>query len=302
MFYLKEAQVIEDVLADLSQSTILWIDTEVADYKTKNPRLSLIQVSAFSEDLTGDRACIFDVLEEPSIVNEFINSIMANTKIEKVFHNASYDLRFLGGTQAKNVTCTLKIAKSIPYYILPVKSHSLKSLVLHLTEFNYISKDEQGSDWGVRPLTDSQLKYAALDTVYLAQVHHKLLQLLENNLNQETIEDLSALEFRYQQIEESWMKLDSEMKDLKERIKNAMKIRKIKETALFKLTSSTRKTIKLNFSDLEELIRRENLKLDLELTLSKENQQVLNKWLEQLPILEELNHYDSLRAKLDDPN
>jgi len=39
---------------------------------------------------------------------------MLNPAIEKVFHQASYDLKFLGKTKAKNVTCTLEMA--IPYY------------------------------------------------------------------------------------------------------------------------------------------------------------------------------------------
>lgn len=300
MYYLQEPEEIRNILADLAESNVLWLDTEVADYNTKLPRLSLIQISTYSQDLTGARTCIFDVLNQPSIVVEFINTIMVNPQIEKVFHNANYDLQFLGGKEAKNVTCTLKIAKSIPYHKLPVKNYQLKTLTLHLTEFGDVNKEEQGSDWGLRPLSESQLQYAALDTVYLAQVHLKLLELLEQIQKEEKNHTILDLEQRYRTLENQWKLLDSEMQELKEKIKKTMSSQNIKETTLFKLTSSERKTTKVNFTDLAQLVEREKLSLDLQLTLSKDQQKTLGKWLKVLPLQEEITHYDTLRVKGED--
>jgi hypothetical protein len=37
--------------------------------------------------------------------------------------------------------------------------------------------------------------------------------------------------------------------------------------------------------------------LDLQITLSKDNQKTLGKWLKKLPLEEEVTHYNTLRVK-----
>jgi ribonuclease D len=108
MAYFSDPADIRDLIADYAQMKCLWLDTEVADCFTRQPRLSLIQISHVADDLEGDRASILDVLDKSELVAEFVAAIMSNAHIEKVFHNASFDLRYLGGTQAANVTCTLR--------------------------------------------------------------------------------------------------------------------------------------------------------------------------------------------------
>jgi ribonuclease D len=90
--------------------------------------LSLIQLLDDSRDTTGEKVAILDVLEQSEVTELFIKEIMLNPQIEKLFHNANYDLNFLGKNQAKNVRCTLEMAKSIPYYILQLPDLSLKTL------------------------------------------------------------------------------------------------------------------------------------------------------------------------------
>lgn len=111
MPYLTSAREISAIVAEYTNAKTLWIDTEVADYKSRNPRLSLIQVLDNPQDMSGDRVYLLDVLDQPNIIAEFIEKIMINSAIEKVFHNASYDLKLLGNKKAKNITCTLDIAK-----------------------------------------------------------------------------------------------------------------------------------------------------------------------------------------------
>ena len=50
MHYLTDATEIKAQINQLCSSKILWLDTEVADYRTPNPRLSLIQVLANPTD------------------------------------------------------------------------------------------------------------------------------------------------------------------------------------------------------------------------------------------------------------
>ena len=128
-------------------------------------------------DLTGESAYIFDVLGKPDLAVYFINQIMVNSQIEKVFHNAGFDLKYLGKELAQNVTCTLKIARKITKEVLETTNLKLKTLAAELCQFSHVDAEEGTSDWGKRPLTQKQLNYAAMDTVYLAAVHYRLLEI-----------------------------------------------------------------------------------------------------------------------------
>ncbi|NEP43769.1 MAG: ribonuclease D, partial [Okeania sp. SIO2H7] len=128
MFYLRERKDIEEAIALFSTAKILWVDTEVADYKSRQPRLSLIQVLTDGGEIRGDRVYLLDVLDSQENADIFIKKIMTNSQIEKVFHNAKYDVKFLGKKAAKNITCTLEIAKKLPYYLLPLPNLTLKTL------------------------------------------------------------------------------------------------------------------------------------------------------------------------------
>jgi DNA segregation ATPase FtsK/SpoIIIE, S-DNA-T family len=177
MPYLTSASDIQAAIFQLSTHALLWLDTEVADWWTPHPRLSLIQVLAHPHDLSGEFAYVLDVLDRPNLVQLLIDQIMANPNIEKVFHNASYDLRFLGKAQAKKVTCTLKLARGIPKHILATSNCQLKTLAKELCHFTDVDAVQQSSNWSQRPLNHEQLLYARMDTVYLAQVHQYLLRL-----------------------------------------------------------------------------------------------------------------------------
>lgn len=180
MHYLTKFDEISLIISHLTSAKTLWIDTETADWQTSNPRISLIQVLAEPTDLTGEHAYIIDVLDQPELVTCFVNQIMTNPQIQKVFHYAGYDLRFLGKEQARNVTCTWKMAKKLKKKstdIQQLANLKLKTLAEELCNFSNVDKSEQSSDWGRRPLTEKQLQYAKMDTVYLAQVHLRLLAL-----------------------------------------------------------------------------------------------------------------------------
>jgi S-DNA-T family DNA segregation ATPase FtsK/SpoIIIE len=184
MPYLTEAADIRSLITQLASCPILWLDTEVANWNTSSPRLSLIQVLAEPTDLNGDSAYILDVLDQPDLVTYFVNQIMTNSQIEKVFHNASFDVRYLGGKErVKNITCTFKMVNKLTKKnrrnLLKVTNKKLKTLAVELCQFSNVDTEEQQSDWGRRPLSEKQLKYAKMDTVYLAQVHRRLLEIIK---------------------------------------------------------------------------------------------------------------------------
>ncbi len=177
MHYLTEASEIYNQISQLSLSKTLWLDTEIADWNTHYPKLALIQALANPTDLTGEYAYLFDVLDKPDLAEYFINQIMVNPQIEKVFHSAGFDLKYLGKTLAQNVTCTLKLAQKINRKVLQTTNLKLKTLATELCHFSHVDAEEGTSDWGQRPLSQKQLNYAAMDTVYLAAVHRRLLEI-----------------------------------------------------------------------------------------------------------------------------
>ena len=284
MPYLKSADEISSLFAKYTLAETLWIDTEVADYNTRNPKLSLIQILDDCMDLTGESVYILDVLEQPEVVTEFIEKIMMNNAIEKVFHNAKYDLRLLGKKKAKNVTCTLEMAKKIPYHILPLPNYKLKTLAVELCHFQNIDKQQQSSNWGIRPLTEEQVEYAYFDCIILAQVHLRLLELNQkDNFDAATV-DLNSLGARYAELEQQWKLLKSEFEHLQERVKEAMLAQNISETDYFKLNNSERTTTKVPFSELVRFAETQNLDLDFDITLTKDIQNSLGEKIEQLAV------------------
>lgn len=284
MPYLTAAHEISQLVAGYTKATTLWIDTEVADYQSRRPRLSLIQVLDDPQDMSGDRVYLLDVLEQPDVVANFIDQIMVNPSIEKVFHNAIYDLKFLGNKQAQNITCTWEIAKTIPYYLLPLPNYQLQTLATVLCNFNNIDKQEQQSDWGKRPLSETQIDYAYLDCIYLAQVHAKLLELKLKVSPDPATEDLVALGNRYTQLEQQWKLLNSEFEHLQERVKKAMQAQDLAETSYCKLTSYERKIVKVAFTDLARLVETQGINLNFPVTLTQKLQKDLGNKLEQLSV------------------
>ena len=272
MPYLTAANDIKALIAKISQAKILWIDTEIADYKS-NPKLSLIQVLADSTDATGDATFLLDVLDQPELAKDFVNQIMVNPDIEKVLHNASYDIRFLGNDDAQNVTCTLKMARKIPTYILPLPNRQLKTLIETLCGIAYVDKTEQSGDWARRPLTQKQLEYAKMDAVYLVGVHRRLGEILAQCYPEPATENLTALGEKYQEIESHWKLLDVESAEIKERFKAGMMAQKLKDSAYFELSSSI--TMKVDFLTLARLTQTEGIELNFPVTLTKEIQKQL---------------------------
>lgn len=283
MTYLISASAINTLISELSQAKTLWIDTEVADYKTPNPRLSLIQVLDNPKDMSGKNIHILDVLEQSDVIDHFINEIMINTQIEKIFHNASYDIKFLGKSQAKNVTCTMDMAKKIPYYLLPLPNYQLKTLASVLCNFQEIDKQQQRSDWGQRPLSEAQIEYAYLDCIYLAQVYMGLLD-LESQISPDTAtEDLAQLGERCIQLEHECKLLNSELEHLQTRIKKAMQAHELSETPHFKLTSYERTSVKVKFLELAKFIQSYKTDLDFPITLTQKLKKDLGKNLDNIP-------------------
>ena len=312
MQYLRAPEDIREAIANLSRAKILWLDTEVADWMTRQPRLSLIQ--AFAGE--AQHAMVLDVLDRGDLIEEFIDRIMVDAAIEKVFHNASFDKRFLGKTRAKNVTCTLQMARKIPKHVLAVPDRKLATLVRAFCPESDIDKTEQRSDWGRRPLTANQLHYAGMDAVYLERVYRELIArsqrprtsvlppiaraiptaVPEAATSPET-ENIAALTQRYRQIEGQWRQLDDEVKEIKDRLKAAMQTQGIAETDGFQLAQQQRVTQRVSVVELGRLLQESDSGVDFQISLTKAQREQLGDLLGQLAISEQTTQIVQLKIR-----
>ncbi|NBD15920.1 MAG: cell division protein FtsK [Cyanobacteria bacterium] len=180
--YVNNFEISKQIIQKLSRYSRLWIDTEIADWKTKHPHLSLIQVLTDSNATASDAVYVLDVLQQPELITLFIQRLMKDEKIEKIFHNVSFDLRYLGKENAKNITCTYQLARQFSKQRLGTSNLQLKTLAVELCQFsqNEVDLEQQSSDWKKRPLNQKQLRYAAMDVIYLAYVHRYLLNFQPN--------------------------------------------------------------------------------------------------------------------------
>lgn len=178
-------QVIEDpaqieaAIDQLSKSHRLWLDTEVADFRTKTPRLSLIQAMQQECEHIPENVVVLDVLHYPELIQLFEQKIMGARSIEKVFHRASYDMQFLSTSGVESVFCTWLTAKRLKgeNCNLP-RAYSLKALAEHFQLAEDVDKTEQAGDWGERPLSPQQVEYAVNDILYLRGIDSHLRALM----------------------------------------------------------------------------------------------------------------------------
>lgn len=153
----------------------LWIDTETAEWQTSHPRISLLQVRT-----PDGRLYVIDVLAPEMrevLETAFVPAVMTEPSIRKWAHSASYDRRYLGGDRVRSLHCTLQLARSIPYHRLPVRKLTLAALASHLCGTS-LDKTHQGDEWGIRPLTSDQLRYAAADPEWCHRVQQRLESLV----------------------------------------------------------------------------------------------------------------------------
>jgi ribonuclease D len=194
----------------------LFIDTETVDSRTPAPRVSLLQVWA------GREVTVFDVLA-PGMGNvlakHFVPRVMANTRIRKWAHNASYERRFLGGARVQNLECTLRLARGIAFHRLPTETLSLASLVKTLFGVT-LDKTLQSTDWAVRPLSQEHLRYAAADTIWCARLR-RALEGIERPPRPED-DDLETIDAAFPDAKRRELSADAELKVLRESVRSLM--------------------------------------------------------------------------------
>ncbi len=155
------------LLDEVAGANRVAIDTEAASFHRYHDRIYLIQLSTPQQTVVVDPLGVGDLAP--------IGAILADPGIEKIFHDADYDLRLFHkefGFTSRNLFDTRVAAQ-----LIGEPGIGLGAL---LQKYFDLSPDKrfQRADWSARPLTDAMLDYAAGDTSHL----HQLQDILRDKL------------------------------------------------------------------------------------------------------------------------
>jgi ribonuclease D len=147
------------------------VDTEAASFHRYRDRIYLLQISSPTQTALIDPVAIASSDLGP------VGALLADQQIEKVFHDADYDLRVLDrdyGFHAVRLFDTRVAAQLAGEPAIGLAALLEKYIGVKL------DKEHQKADWSLRPLTPPMLAYAAADTHYLLPLRDALEQRLES--------------------------------------------------------------------------------------------------------------------------
>jgi ribonuclease D len=167
--YIDTPEGLSGAIQRLRQARVLGVDTEAAGYHRYLDRLSLVQVSSPDENL------LIDPLALPDL--SALGPVLADPEIEKVFHDADFDLRILDRDQKMTVAGLFDTQIAAAF-----AGRSSLGLGAVIESYLGISlpKAYQRADWAERPLSDGMKDYAATDTAYLLPLRERLMESLQS--------------------------------------------------------------------------------------------------------------------------
>jgi ribonuclease D len=145
------------------------LDTEAASFHRYVDRVYLVQLSSPDETVLVDPLAVQDLSP--------LGTLLADPAVEKIFHDADYDLRILDrdyGFRARRLWDTRIAAQ-----LAGEPAFGLGALLEKYFGIR-LSKKLQRADWSQRPLTPEMIEYAAADTAHLPD----LRDLLERRLRE----------------------------------------------------------------------------------------------------------------------
>lgn len=167
--YIDTAEDLQVLCQELSQESMLALDTEFLREKTYYPQLCLIQVAG--ENIA---ACI-----DPLAIDDLgpLLDLLYRPDIVKVLHSARQDLEIfyqLRGALPEPIFDT-QIAATLAGFGDQIGYSNLVQQILGIT----LDKSHTRTDWSLRPLSEEQQRYALNDVTHLWKIYHQLHKDLE---------------------------------------------------------------------------------------------------------------------------
>ncbi len=156
---------LEALAEAVARQPVVGLDTESNSFHVYRERVCLVQISTPESDYVVDPFAVDVRPLGPALAGR-----------EVVLHGADYDVRCLKrefGWSLPRLFDTMVAARR-----LGATQLGLAALVEAHCGVK-LAKEHQRSDWGRRPLSEEQVRYAALDTHFLLEIHRRLRGELE---------------------------------------------------------------------------------------------------------------------------
>ncbi|KGJ87477.1 ribonuclease D [Thalassotalea sp. ND16A] len=194
--YIQDQQELLRYCQQVSHAEVLAVDTEFVRTRTLYPNLGLIQAYDGNELALIDPVAIDDL--EP------FWQLLRDESLLKVIHSCSEDLEVF--LQSGNCKPANMIDSQV---IMSFLGHGLSmgyaAMIKHYLTLE-LDKSESRTDWMKRPLSESQLHYAAADVLHL----HQICERLFSDINQVGFYQAAKLETQ-QQIEKKFTAIDADL-------------------------------------------------------------------------------------------
>ncbi len=178
--YICDTRSLEAALPALTSSSVLAIDTEFMRERTYYARLCLVQIA------TDDDVYIIDAIALGDAISPLAQALASPHSV-KVFHAGSQDVEIL--LRATGVTPApvfdTQIAATLAGFPTQVGYSQLAKELVNVD----IDKSDTFTDWAARPLSETQLAYAAADVAHLGEIYRLLSERLEREGRLEWLAD-----------------------------------------------------------------------------------------------------------------
>lgn len=160
LVWVDDAAALRAAVTALGEEDVVGLDVETT---LGSRRLCLIQIAGSA------RTYLIDALELTDL--EPLAPLLVAPAVTKLIHNAAFEREVLGrqGLALDGVVDTLEVSRRLRGRVAD-GGHSLRAVCARELGLA-IDKTEQTSDWTRRPLTASQVAYAALDAEVLLPLH-----------------------------------------------------------------------------------------------------------------------------------
>ncbi|MDE2319645.1 MAG: ribonuclease D [Rhodospirillales bacterium] len=168
--FIATSEALATLCTRLETEAFVTVDTEFMREKTYYPELCLVQLAGAND------VAVVDALA-PGMDLAPLGRLLAKPDVVKVFHACRQDVEIF-----------LLLFDAVPTPLFDTQVAAMvagfgdqvgyDSLVASLTG-GHIDKAHRFSDWSARPLSKSQINYAAADVTHLREVYEKLLAKLE---------------------------------------------------------------------------------------------------------------------------
>ncbi len=199
--YIDTPEKLGQLCSKIQQEKWLALDTEFLREKTYYPKFCLLQIATLEWV-----ACV-DPLVLPSL--DMLFEVLSSRDIVKVLHSCQQDFEIFYHLTGSILEPVFDTQLAAP--VLGVQDNPGYAMLVSTYLNINLDKAHTRTDWSIRPLSEDQLKYAADDVIYLAQIYQimikKLAEMGRSDWLKEDFNKLLQPDLYDIPVENAWLKI-----------------------------------------------------------------------------------------------